>query len=95
MSMKIKVTEGISLAGSIHRANEDTFGSNTTCAFVIDGATGLGDTQQLEAEGSDAAWLASFAKQYLEENLQQQSSPHSVFTELSRKAHESFFWPCC
>jgi serine/threonine protein phosphatase PrpC len=91
MSTKIKVTEGLSLAGSAHRTNEDTFGANAHCAFVIDGATGLGDGQQLDSEGSDAAWLAKQAKRFLEENLQEQSALQAIFRDLSTQMHQAFF----
>lgn len=81
----------LSLAGSARRANEDTFGSTPHCAFVIDGATGLGDTQQLETETSDAAWLADHARNHLEENLQGASSLDFLIRDLSQQMRQSFF----
>lgn len=91
MSTKIKVTESISLAGSKYRANEDTYGSNAYCAFVIDGATGLGDCQQLQGEASDAAWLANHAKLHFENSLSENSSVRSVVADWSQKARKTFF----
>lgn len=91
MTKQIQIIDGLTLAGSANRANEDTFGSNKYCAFVIDGATGLGDRQQLEAEPSDAAWLANHARQYLEKNLQDKSSAHAVIANWSRQACKTFF----
>lgn len=91
MSTKIKVTESISLAGSTHRANEDAFGWNDHCAFVIDGATGLGERQQLDGEASDAAWLANHAKLHLEKNLREDSTAGSVLTGWSQLAKQTFF----
>ncbi|MEP0942896.1 MAG: PP2C family serine/threonine-protein phosphatase [Rhizobiaceae bacterium] len=91
MSPKISVIDCWSLAGSARRANEDTFGSNPHCAFVIDGATGLGDEQQLEGEASDAAWLASYARNHLVENLDEPCSLHLLIRNLSRQMRLSFF----
>ena len=91
MSLKIKVIDSLSLAGSANRVNEDTFGSNEHCVFVIDGATGLTDRQYMAANGSDAAWLVDHARQYLEENLHDRCSPRLVVAEWSRRAHECYF----
>lgn len=59
--IKLEVIDKMSAGGSADRANEDTLGSNDHAAFVIDGATGLGDKQVMLGSGSDAAWLANFA----------------------------------
>lgn len=89
--MTIKVADSLSLAGSAHRTNEDTFGTNAHCAFVIDGATGLGDGQQLAGEDSDAAWLAKHAKRFLEDNLKESDSLQATFRDLSTQLHQAFF----
>jgi hypothetical protein len=52
----IDVIDQISLGGFRDKANEDRLGFAAGHAWVIDGATGLGDP--FMGQGSDAAWLA-------------------------------------
>ncbi|WP_244483218.1 hypothetical protein [Mesorhizobium sp. 1M-11] len=61
----LRILDLLSDPGNAARRNEDTAGGNTSCAFVIDGATGLGGKPLLDAT-SDAAWLATFATQVFE-----------------------------
>lgn len=49
--------EAISLAGDRKKQNDDAYGKLGRCAWVIDGATDLGEP--LSQEASDAAWLAA------------------------------------
>jgi hypothetical protein len=63
----IRIIDSISDAGSASRPNEDAAGGNATCAFVIDGATGLGGKSIVGLHGSDAAWLAQFAQSSFEQ----------------------------
>ncbi len=65
--MKLVVHQSLSLPAHAGRANEDACGTAAGCAFVIDGATGLGDNLLVGRHGSDAAWLAQFARVHLEE----------------------------
>ncbi|MGL4495473.1 MAG: protein phosphatase 2C domain-containing protein [Beijerinckiaceae bacterium] len=52
----IDLLDSVSLAGSRLKPNEDAFGAISTRAWVIDGATGLGDP--IIPGSSDAAWIA-------------------------------------
>ena len=61
---KISVIEGLSLPGSPSRENDDALGASGSVAFVLDGATGLGDTPLLPGT-SDAAWVAHTARDLL------------------------------
>lgn len=63
--LKLRILDSFSDPGNAARRNEDTAGNNASCAFVIDGATGLGGRPLLDAT-SDAAWLATFAAQVFE-----------------------------
>lgn len=56
----ITVLEGLSLAGSPTRDNEDTFGAVGSIAFVLDGVTSLSDP--LIGPKSDAAWASHTAR---------------------------------
>jgi hypothetical protein len=62
----IRIIDSISDPGSASRPNEDACGGNASCAFVIDGATGLGGKSIVGLNGSDAAWLAQFARSTFE-----------------------------
>jgi hypothetical protein len=56
MTPLIEIIDQISLGGFRHKANEDRSGAGGRHAWVIDGATGLGEP--FMGVGSDAAWLA-------------------------------------
>lgn len=55
------ILDTLSLPGFDDRPNEDRFGVARSAAFVVDGATGLGDPVLTGPGGSDAAWIAEFA----------------------------------
>ncbi len=59
----ISVIDQISLGGFRHKENEDRVGLGGRHAWVIDGATGLGEP--FMGMGSDAAWLAQRAHEAL------------------------------
>lgn len=65
--MRLHILDEISLPGRTSRPNEDAFGHTAECAFVIDGATGLGPNLLVANHDSDAAWLAAFARVHFEE----------------------------
>ena len=65
----LRITDMLTEAGDPARVNEDAAGGNRCSAFVIDGATGLGETSIVGLEGSDAAWLARLAKTFFEQNV--------------------------
>ncbi|OLP44460.1 protein phosphatase 2C domain-containing protein [Rhizobium oryziradicis] len=105
MTAQLTIIDTITDPGKDDRANEDRLGYNGDCAFVLDGATGLGDHQYMEGFGSDAAWMAQFAAKRLINEL----SVDTLVTELIRAiafdAHELFTatageqpryaWPLC
>lgn len=105
MTAQLTIIDTITDPGKDDRANEDRLGYNEDCAFVLDGATGLGDQQYMEGFGSDAAWMAQFAAKRLINEL----SVDTLVTELVRAiafdAHELFretageqpryAWPLC
>ncbi|MFN3765651.1 MAG: hypothetical protein ACK4R3_08780 [Aliihoeflea sp.] len=62
----LRILDSITDRGDPKRPNEDASGGNRTAAFVIDGATGLGENLLPDAS-SDAAWLAALAKDCFEE----------------------------
>lgn len=62
----LRILDTITDRGDPKRPNEDACGGNRSCAFVIDGATGLGESLLPDAP-SDAAWLAALAKDCFEE----------------------------
>jgi hypothetical protein len=64
----LRILDSLSDPGNAARRNEDIAGGNAACAFVIDGATGLGGKPLLDAT-SDAAWLAVFAAQAFEAEI--------------------------
>lgn len=56
----LTVLDRISLGGRPDKPNEDAMGEGGAVAFVLDGATGLGETPLMRAD-SDAAWVARTA----------------------------------
>ncbi|MEP9371748.1 hypothetical protein [Mesorhizobium sp. KR1-2] len=80
----IRIIDSISDAGSASRPNEDAGGGNATCAFVIDGATGLGGKSIVGLHGSDAAWLAQFAGSSFEQMVR----PGRPMAEIVRDFNE-------
>lgn len=67
--LELTIIDSLSLPGSDDRLNEDRMGWTAQCAFVIDGATGLGPNFVVGRDDSDAAWLATFAKVHFEEMI--------------------------
>jgi hypothetical protein len=65
----LTIVDSLSLPGSSARPNEDAMGWTDDCAFVIDGATGLGPDFVVGRYDSDAAWLAAFSKIHFEEMI--------------------------
>jgi hypothetical protein len=67
--LTLSIIDSLTLPGSDERRNEDQMGWTAHCAFVIDGATGLGPDFVVGRHDSDAAWLATFAKVHFEEMI--------------------------
>jgi hypothetical protein len=61
----LTVLDRISLPGRADKPNEDAMGESGAIAFVLDGATGLGDEPLMRAD-SDAAWVARTASAALQ-----------------------------
>lgn len=61
---RIRMLEGLSLAGSKDRENDDALGCTSEIAFVLDGVTSLADLQLIPGR-SDAAWVAHLARDLL------------------------------
>lgn len=79
--MQIDVIDSISDPGKAERPNEDRLAWNASSAFVVDGATGLGDRQFMTEFGSDAAWIADFAAR----RLMSEVLPKADFTDIIRR----------
>ncbi|MEO1703252.1 MAG: hypothetical protein AAFR71_14490 [Pseudomonadota bacterium] len=79
----LSILDSITLPGSKHKANEDQMGHTAHCAFVIDGATGIGEDFIVSRHDSDAAWLATFAKVHFEEMLR----PGRAMTDIVRQTN--------
>lgn len=102
---QISIIDTISDPGKPGRPNEDRLGHNRDTAFVIDGATGLGDRQFMEGFGSDAAWIAEFAAIRFAERLDRDADPRTVLRQVSEDARDAFTavagdqpryaWPLC
>jgi serine/threonine protein phosphatase PrpC len=102
---QISIIDTISDAGKQGRTNEDRLGYNRDAAFVIDGATGLGDRQFIDGYGSDAAWIAEFAAIRFEQRLNRIADPATVLRQVSTEARNAFTavagdqpryaWPLC
>ncbi|MGL4439418.1 MAG: hypothetical protein ACRCUE_09110, partial [Bosea sp. (in: a-proteobacteria)] len=83
----IEVIDQISLGTSRDRANEDRLGLAGPHAWVIDGATGLGEP--FMGVGSDAAWLAQRAHEALTRNAVM-SDPVELMSAVSDNLIASF-----
>ncbi len=102
---KISIIDTISDPGKEARPNEDRLCYNRDAAFVLDGATGLGDRQFMEGYGSDAAWMAEFAARRFAERLDGSADPKAVLRQVSEEARDTFTaaagdqpryaWPLC
>lgn len=68
---------------TIANVNEDAFGYDVDCAWVLDGATGLNGKRLVAGEdSSDAQWYCRAFSQYLKENLaNSQKSLTQIFSQ--------------
>lgn len=87
---KIRVLDSISKPGNPAKANEDRLGYNDAAAFVIDGATGLGDRQYMAGAGSDAAWIAGHFADGFTRQVATSSHLPDIARELSQAARDRF-----
>lgn len=80
--MSFTVVDAVSAPGRAGRANEDGWGTSGRFAWVIDGATGLGDSPLLQAP-SDAAWLTAAMGRAFSEAAQTAASPMDLLAAAS------------
>jgi hypothetical protein len=88
--VRLEILDSISDPAKPGAENEDRIGWNETAAFVIDGATGLGDPA-IAPPASDAAWIAEWARQRLAAELAPDRSLRDVVRDLSAAARARFF----
>jgi hypothetical protein len=69
--------------------NEDRIGWNETAAFVIDGATSLGDPV-IAPPASDAAWIAEWARKRMAAELAPDRSLPEIVRALCASARDRF-----
>jgi len=79
----------VSAPGREGRANEDGCGVAGRFAFVIDGATGLGDTPLLDAP-SDAAWLTTAMIDALTADAGEARDPADLLARAAARVEERF-----
>ncbi len=91
MPIHLNIIDAVSDPGKLGRANEDRAGYNNHAAFVLDGATGLGDQQFMDGYGSDAAWMAEFAMERLARDWQAGADIRELVRRISTDAREVFF----
>ena len=84
--LTLRITDILSDAGDVARVNEDAAGGNRCSAFVIDGATGLGEKSIVGLEGSDAAWLARLAKTFFEQQVTPGRDMADIVRTLNKQA---------
>jgi hypothetical protein len=84
--LTLRITDMLSDAGDVARVNEDAAGGNRCSAFVIDGATGLGEKSIVGLEGSDAAWLARLAKTFFEQQVTPGRDMADIVRTLNKQA---------
>lgn len=87
---RIGILDALSDPGNRAKPNEDRFGHNEAAAFVIDGATGLGDRQYVAGAGSDAAWIAGHFAEGFERQITAQADLPAIVRSLSEKARADF-----
>jgi hypothetical protein len=90
LSPRLEVLGSISDPAKPGQENDDRVGWNASAAFVIDGATGLGDPV-MAPPASDAAWLAEHASRFLEQHLTPERSIDGVVGDLCASARDAFF----
>lgn len=90
MTPRLEVLDSVSDPAKPGAENDDRVGWNASAAFVIDGATGLGDPV-MAPPASDAAWLAEHARRFLEAQLTPERAIGDVVSNLCAGAREAFF----
>ncbi|MGJ8572005.1 MAG: PP2C family serine/threonine-protein phosphatase [Hoeflea sp.] len=91
---RLQIVDTISSPGSATKPNEDRLGHSDQVAFVIDGATGLGDQPVTTGHGSDASWLAEFSSEFLLTHLRDDRLTTEVIAKLISAARDRFLDFC-
>lgn len=87
--MRLEVLDSLSDPAKPGGENEDRIGWNESAAFVIDGATGLGEPV-IAPPQSDAAWIAEWARERMAAELAPDRSLRDVVRGLCTSARERF-----
>lgn len=90
VKVEITVVEALTDPGSLDRPNEDRYGANGACAFVIDGATGLGERQLMTEAASDAGWLADLAAEAFAEKVSSEVVLDDVVRDIAERAKHDY-----
>lgn len=85
----VRMLWAISDPGRPGRPNEDGCGAAARFAWVIDGATGLGDDDLLDAP-SDAAWLTAALDEVLARAAADHTSPHELLIHAAAECERRF-----
>lgn len=88
--MTVRVLHQISDPGREGRANEDMAGQGGRFAWIIDGATGLGDRPLIENAPSDAAWLSVVLHAAFSEAAGRMDNPHDMLRHAAHEAERRF-----
>jgi hypothetical protein len=87
---RLEILDSVSDPAKPQAENDDRIGWNESAAFVIDGATGLGDPV-MAPPASDAAWLAEHARRFLQAHLTPERKIGDVVRDLCAGARDAFF----
>jgi hypothetical protein len=87
--VRLEILDSLSDPSKPGAENEDRIGWNETAAFVIDGATSLGDPV-MAPPASDAAWIAESARRHFAAELKPPRALRDVVRALCETARQSF-----
>lgn len=88
--MRLEILDSLSDPSKPGAENEDRIGWNETAAFVIDGATSLGDSV-IAPPSSDAAWIAEWARERFAAELLPGRALGDIVRLVCSSARERFF----
>ena len=87
-----KIIDRISKASPDALVNEDAIGATSTCAWVIDGATGVSERPPMVAGTTDAGWLAGRLNTELRGNFDQTDLDPIRALEKSKPTSKAISW---
>jgi len=87
--VRLEILDSLSDPAKPGGENEDRIGWNESAAFVIDGATSLGDPV-VAPPASDAAWIAEWARAHLTSELTPELGLREVIRNLCAAARDRF-----